>query len=72
VTPPPGYKRIGVQIFYNVKHDGRHKARLVADGHLADIPLDSMYSGIVSLQGFRLILFLVELNGPQLWETCIG
>jgi hypothetical protein len=51
-TPPAGYKRIRVHIAYNVKHDGRHKARLVADGHLTDIPVDSVYSGIVSLQGF--------------------
>jgi hypothetical protein len=49
VTLPAGYKRIRVHIVYDVKHDGRHKARLVADGHLTDIPLDSVYSGIVSL-----------------------
>jgi hypothetical protein len=58
VTPPPGFKRIRVHIVYDVKHDGRHKARLVADGHLTDIPLDSVYSGVISLRGFRLILFL--------------
>jgi hypothetical protein len=52
---PAGYKRIKVHIVYDVKHDGRHKARLVADGHLTDIPLDSVYSGLVSLRGFRLV-----------------
>jgi Reverse transcriptase (RNA-dependent DNA polymerase) len=57
---------------YDIKHDGRHKARLVADGHLTDIPLDSVYSGVVSLRGFQLILFLAELNGLQLWATDIG
>jgi hypothetical protein len=46
--------------------------KLVADGHLTDIPLDSVYSGVVSLQGFRLILFLVELNKLQLWATDIS
>lgn len=25
-----------------VKHDGQHKAKLVADGHLTDTPLESM------------------------------
>jgi Reverse transcriptase (RNA-dependent DNA polymerase) len=55
-----------------VKHNGRHKARLVADGHLTDIPLDSVYSGVVSLRGFRLVLFLAELNELQLWATDIG
>jgi hypothetical protein len=29
---------------YDVKHDGRHMARLVADEHLTDIPLDAVYS----------------------------
>jgi Reverse transcriptase (RNA-dependent DNA polymerase) len=72
VTPPAGHKRIRVHIVYDVKHDGRHKARLVADGHLTDVPLDSVYSGVVSLRGFRLLLFLTELNGLQLWVTDMG
>ena len=49
---PAGYKKIRVHLVYAVKHDGRHKARLVADGHLTDIPLESVYSGVVSLKGF--------------------
>ena len=36
---PEGYKKIRVHLVYDVKHDGRRKARLVADGHLTDIPL---------------------------------
>ena len=70
--PPDGYKKIRVHLVFDVKHDGRHKARLVADGHLTDIPLDSVYSGVVSLQGFRLVLFLAELNQLELWATDIG
>jgi hypothetical protein len=30
------------------------KARLVADGHLTDAPLDFVYSGVVSIRGFAL------------------
>jgi hypothetical protein len=48
VNPPSGYKKIRVNLVYDVKHNGKHKARLVADGHLTDIPLDSVYSGVVS------------------------
>jgi hypothetical protein len=49
ISPPAGFKRKNrVHIVYDAKHNGRHKARLVADGHLTDIPLDSVYS-IVSL-----------------------
>ena len=37
---PSGYKKIRVHLVFDVKHDGRHKARLVADGHLTDIPIE--------------------------------
>ena len=69
---PDGYKKIRVHLVYAVKHDGRHKARLVADGHLTEVPTESVYSGVVSLRGFRLVLFLAELNGLELWATDIG
>jgi Reverse transcriptase (RNA-dependent DNA polymerase) len=53
-------------------HDGRHKARLEADGHLTDIPLESVYSGVASLRGFRIVFFLAKLNHLKLWSTDIG
>ena len=70
--PPPGYRKIRVHLVFDVKHDGRHKARLVADGHLTDVPVESVYSGVVSLRGFRLVLFLAELNKLETWATDIG
>ena len=69
---PQEYKNIWVHFVYDVKHDGRHRARLVADGHLTDIPVDSVYSGVVSLRGFRLLIFLAELNGLEVWRTDIS
>lgn len=71
-TIPDGHKKIRVHLVYDVKHDGRHKARLVADGHLTDIPTESVYSGVVSLRGIRLLTFISELNGLDLWATDIG
>ncbi len=72
-TPvPDGYKNIRVHLIYDMKHDGRHRARLVADGHLTYVPEESNYSGVVSLQGFRLLVFLAELNGLKLWGTDIS
>jgi Reverse transcriptase (RNA-dependent DNA polymerase) len=71
-TPPRGDKWIWVHLVFDVKNEGRHKARLVADGHLTDIPLDSVHSGVVIIQGFRLVLFLAELNNFQLWAIYIG
>ena len=69
---PKGYKLIRVHLVYAVKHDGRHKARLVADGHLTDVPVESVYSGVVSLRGLRLLVFIAELNGLEVWATDIG
>jgi len=72
VKPPEGYKKIRVHLVFDVKHDGRHKVRCVADGHLTDIPLDSVYSGVVSLRGLRVMLFLAELNDLEVYATDIG
>ncbi len=44
----------------------------MADGHLTDIPIDSVHSGVVSLRGFRLVVFLAELNGLEPWATDIS
>jgi Reverse transcriptase (RNA-dependent DNA polymerase) len=73
VKAPIGYKKIRVHLIYDVKHDGRHKARLVADGScLNDIPLESVYSGVVSLRGLRIVLFLAKLNHVKTWVTEVG
>ena len=69
---PEGYKKIQVQVIYDVKHDGRHRARVVAGGHLTDEPLESVYSGVVSLRGIRLLVFLAELNDQEVWATDIS
>jgi hypothetical protein len=71
-APPEGYKLIKVHLVYACKHDGRHKARLVADGHLTDMPVDSVYSGVISLRGLRMMIFLAEMNQLSLWATDIG
>ena len=55
-----------------VKHDGRHKARLVADGSLTPEPVENIYSGVVSLRHLRLVIFLGELNNLELWGADIG
>ena len=69
---PEGYKRIRCHFIFDVKHDGRHKARLVAGGHLTEVPLESIYSGVVSLRSVRIVLFLAELNGLDLFAADIG
>jgi Reverse transcriptase (RNA-dependent DNA polymerase) len=44
----------------------------VAGGHLTAIPLESIYSGVASLRGLRIIVFLAELNGLSLWGADVG
>ena len=70
--PPKGYKKIQVHFIFDVKHDGHHKAQCVAGGHLTDVPIDSIYSGVVSLQGLCMVAFISELNDLELWATDIG
>lgn len=70
--PPEGYRKIRVHFVFDVKHDGRHKARLVAGGHLTPIPLESVYSGVVTLRGLRIVCFISELNELILYATDIG
>jgi len=69
---PEGFKLIKVHFIFAIKHDGRHKARMVAGGHLTEVPLDSVYSGVVSLRGLRMCIFLAELNGMETYATDIG
>ena len=45
---------------------------MVSDGHLTDIPLESVYSGVVSIRGLRIVLFLAEINGLDTCATEIG
>ena len=71
-NPPKGYHRIKVHLVFAVKFDGRHKARLVADGHLNPEPIENIYSGVVSLRNLRLIIFLGKLNNLELWGADIG
>jgi hypothetical protein len=50
-APPPGLR---VHYIFAVKHDLRHKARLVADGHLTAPLRESVYSGVAYLLSLRI------------------
>jgi hypothetical protein len=69
---PSGYKKIRYQMIYDVEHDCRHTACLVAGGHLTDPNTESVYSGVVSLRGIWLIIFLAEVNKLELWGADVG
>ena len=69
---PDGFQKIRVRFVYAVKHDGRFKARLVADGHLTKEPVESIYSGVVSLRSLRMVLFLSQLNDLKICGADVG
>ena len=72
VVTPDGFQKIRVHFVYAVKHDGRFKARLVADGHLTKEPVESIYSGVVSLRNLRMVVFLSQLNNLEIWGADVG
>ena len=47
---PKGFRLIQVHTIFDVKVGGRHKSRVVVDGHLTATPSESIYSGVVSLR----------------------
>ena len=57
-TAPKGYTKITVHLVFDVKHDGRHKVCCIAGGHLTEIPLDSVYSGVLLLRGLHIMLLV--------------
>ena len=63
---PKGCKKICTYFVFDIKHDRRHKARLVASWNSTDTLLSSIYLGVVLLRDIRLILFLAKLNGLEL------
>ena len=70
--PNQTHKKITVRMTCAVKHDQRHKSRLVAGGHLTNTPTDSTHSSVVSLRGIRMVVFLAELNDLEVCATDVG
>ena len=50
---------------FDVKFDGQHKCRLVANGAPTQDLDDTICSGVVSIRAVRLLLFISQLNGLQ-------
>ena len=54
---PKGHQKIRVHFVFDVKHCGKFKASLVADGHFTKERIETVYSG----------MFLAEPNNLELW-----
>ena len=58
---PANYTKIRCHMIFMVKHDGQHKARFVAGGHLAQPAIKSVYSGVLCICSICLILLITEI-----------
>ena len=45
---------------------------MVAGGCLTPDPIESIYSGVVSIRSLRLVIFLAKLNNLEVWGADIG
>ena len=68
---PRDFRLIRVHTIFDIKIDGRHKSRVVVDGHLTAAPSKSVYLGVVSLRGLCMCVFIGELDGMVPWATNI-
>ena len=63
------YTKITCHTMFTVKHNGQHKARFITSGHLTQPAIESVYSGIVSIQSIHLILLITELNDLTIYQA---
>lgn len=60
---PIGYQQIMCHMIFDVKMVGLvRKARLVAGGHMTEVPKDSTYSSVVSRDSVRIAFLIAALN----------
>ena len=69
---PGGYTYVPLHMCFDVKFDGRRKARLVAGGNWTDPATEDVYSGVVSIDTVRMALFIAELNDLEVIATDVG
>ena len=66
------YKKIPYHIVFDVKFDGRRKARLVCDGNWTEVLKEDIYSGVVGLNTVRLGFQLAAMNDLLVCAADVG
>ena len=66
------FTRIPYHFVFDVKFNGRQKARLVAGGNHTTPPKEDIYSGVVGIESICIGLLIAELNGLQVCAADIG
>jgi hypothetical protein len=72
VSAPKGYQYAPLRMIFDVKPDGRCKARLVIGGHVVDSSEHSGYSSVVKLTSVRLLNIIAEAQGLECLAGDIG
>ena len=67
-----GFQKIPYHFVFDVKHDLRRKARLVAGGNLTSNPVDDIYSGVVGISNVRLLFLLAAINKLEVKAADVG
>ncbi|MEM1007622.1 MAG: reverse transcriptase domain-containing protein [Myxococcota bacterium] len=62
-TLPDNYQKVPMHMCFDVKWDGRHKARLVAGGNFTTPDYQHDFNGTVSSESIRIGMFLASLHG---------
>jgi hypothetical protein len=70
--PPPGYQKIPYHFVFDVKMDFTRKARLVAGGHVTDVPSVMTYSSVVSRDSVQIMFMIAALNDLDIMAGDIG
>jgi len=63
---------VSLYLVFDVEHDGRRKARLVAGEHVTDPGNEEVYSSVVAPEGVRLVMFLADYNGLDIMCGDVG
>jgi hypothetical protein len=58
----PEYQQIPYHLFFDVKFDLRHKARLVGGGNTMAAPKEDVYSGVIAMDTIRLAMQVAKMN----------
>ena len=67
---PVGYQEIKCHMIFDIKMENfRRKARLVAGGHMTEVPMAATYSSVVSRDSVRIAFTMAALNDL---EICMG
>ena len=69
---PEGYTNIPVHFVFDVKVDGRHKARLCAGGDHTNPDTSKIFSSVVSIVNVRILFVIADLSQLQIFAADIS